>query len=144
MGIGTCIYLTASVSATLPPIKGYKYEGSVNQFIKGLQTYVAKHPNTSLVDGDIVGDKKTGLAYDITINIGLSTRVLTYDLRYEPANETGDKAITNIKLIGAHDLTNNTGGYGIKADGMKGLLTDLNLYIFIPLESDQNIRITAL
>ena len=112
--------------------------------IKTIKKYVSAHPAVSFKLTDVVGDKENGFGHEITINLKFDNHDLEYDLNCEDINLRDNKTVTNIKLIGALDLTNGAGGYGINAIGMYTLLNIFNSYIIDPLQNEENIKITPL
>ena len=45
---GTCMYFVVGVSSTSPPIKKYKYLGSIDQLIHGIQKYSSSDTNVTI------------------------------------------------------------------------------------------------
>ena len=127
-----------------PPIKEYRYNGNVELLIKNIKKYIIAHPSVSFKVTGVDGDKDLGFVHEITISFKLDNHDLTYDLNCREKNLTDDKTITNIELVGANDLTNGTGGYGINAIGMDKLVNIFNSYIIYPLQNEENIKITPL
>jgi hypothetical protein len=89
--------------------------------------------NTKINYSDILGNKSNGFAYDITLKMKYDSHDLLYDIKVKSKLKKDSKC--ELLLIGAHDLTSNTGGYGINATGMKVLLNYFKSEIIIPLRS---------
>jgi hypothetical protein len=128
--VGTCIYQVACISCTIPHINEYEYKGSVNSLFAALKKNSVQHPGMTVANTGTVGDKNSGYAYYMDINTKHKEHQMKFDIKVEP-NDNGLR--TNISLIGAFDITNNTGGYGKKADGMDTLLKIFNSKVLIPL-----------
>jgi len=141
--VGKCTYQTLSISSTIPVIKEYRYNGNVDFLIANFRKYISAHPFITFKVTGVIGDKESGLGYEITINFKRNNHDLTYDIKCED-DKLDDKLITSLKIIAAHDLTNGTGGYGIKADGMTELINNFNSDILIPMQHEQTIKITPL
>lgn len=141
--VGKCTYQTLSISSTIPVIKEYTCNGNVDFLIANIKKYVSAHPSISFKVTGVVGDKESGLGYQITIRFKSNNHDLTYDIKCED-DKLKDKFITSLKIIAAHDLTTGTGGYGVKADGMSELINSFNSDILIPMQHEQNIKITPL
>ncbi|RYZ97852.1 MAG: hypothetical protein EOP47_20760 [Sphingobacteriaceae bacterium] len=139
-GVGTCIYFAGNVSAVLPPIKEYGYQGNMNQLIYKMKVFDSTESNLTLRVGEPLGNKSIGYAYEITLKIKDGSQDLLYELKFEDL----DRIKTKVLLIGAHNLTNDTGGYGIKAIGMKILLDKFDSEFLSPFKKDAFITITPL
>ena len=137
------IYQVLSISSTLPPIIEYKYESTPLKLISGLKKYFLTHQNLILEGTDTVGNKKDGFAYHIRFSIKYNSHSLEYDVKCENFSKT-DLAQTKVSLIGANDITNHTGGYGIKANGMKKLIDIFNYLILTPLQNTQHVKLVVL
>jgi hypothetical protein len=124
------IYLVANVSATIPSIKEYEYQGNVKQLIYKIRLIASTKSNVVFKVGEVLGSKSSGYAYDATVMIKDESQKLLYELKFEELNDIKTKVL----LIGAHNLTNDTGGYGIKAVGMKILLDKLDSTLLSPLQ----------
>jgi hypothetical protein len=131
--IGICIYFTANISATLPPIREYVYEGEALQLIAKMDSLAAKQSGTVFKVDDTVGNKSIGYAYEIIVTFKNGPDSLSYELKCFNTNQM--KLKTKLQVIGAHDLASHIGGYGIKADGMKILLDKFDSHIIIPLKN---------
>jgi len=133
--LGYFVYFVGGVSAVLPPIKNYEYNGDAIQLITKIKvfTILSKQPKLIFNVDEVVGNKYNGYAYETTLAIKDSNQNLLYDLKFSDVGKSKLKA--KIKLIGAHNLKTNAGGYGITADGMNTLLQQLNLYIIAPLKT---------
>lgn len=142
--IGKCTYQMLSISSTIPSIKEYRYRGRVDSLITNIKKYISAHPFVSFKITGVIGDKESGLGYEITINFKHNNHNLTYDLKCEDSKLKENEIIIDLKIIAAHDLTNGTGGYGSKADGMSALIDTFNSDILIPMQHEQNIKITPL
>ncbi|MDB4922229.1 MAG: hypothetical protein JWQ54_4212 [Mucilaginibacter sp.] len=140
-GVGTCIYFVGNISATLPPIKEYEYRGDVNQLITKMKLFASTRPHLIFSIGEILGNKTSGYAYDITIKMKDKSHDLLYELKFEDTD--GIRPTTKLLLIGAHDLTNNTGGYGLKAIGMKLLLDNFDSDFLIQLKNIDIVILTS-
>ncbi|MCR8562021.1 hypothetical protein KXD93_30485 [Mucilaginibacter sp. BJC16-A38] len=141
--VGKCTYQTLSISSTIPVIKEYTCNGNVDFLIANIKKYVSAHPSISFKVTGVVGDKDSGLGYQITISFKSNNHDLTYDIKCED-NKMKDKVITTLKIIAAHDLTSGTGGYGVKADGMSELINSFTSAILTPMQYEQNIKVTPL
>ena len=135
------IYLTANISATIPPIKEYEYNGSALQLISKLNSFVARQSQITFKVDDSLGDKSSGYAYETSLTIKDGQDTLLYDLKLLNMDNTGMK--TRVQLIGAHDLVRHSGGYGIKADGMKILLERFNINVLAPLKSQDAVFLNS-
>ncbi len=134
-------YFAINVSATLPPIKMYKYIGNTTRLITGLKSYSISDSRFKLTSIDTTGGKDSGFSYEIIIDITQDHEKLRYDLKCEDLNSTTQSV--DIALIGAHDLTNDKGGYGLKAQGMNRLIKLFDKDVIIPLKNKFGIEINS-
>lgn len=139
-GVATCIYFVGNVSAILPSIKEYEYQGNANQLMAKFKLFASIKSNLTFRVGETLCNKSNGYAYDITLKIKDQSDDLLYELKFEEINSIKTKVL----LIGAHDLTNNTGGYGIKAVGINILLDKFESKILSPLKKESSVVISPL
>ena len=139
--VGLCIYFVGGVSATIPPIKKYIFQGNVEQFGKSLEKYASFNPNLKFkISRRDSSNKVDDGGRDIDIEAQKSDVHITYALVCE--NVEKDNTInTEIDLVEARDTTHNIGGYGIKADGMKSLLDYFENDFFAGLKKNQHVII---
>jgi hypothetical protein len=135
-------YFTSGVSATFPPIKQYEYEGNINQLINKTKDFVSTQPNLSFKIDETFGNESSGFVYEMIIKIKNNSHDLLYELKCESMNNAKSKTL--LKLIGAHDLTNDKGGYGMKADGMATLLGIFDSDVVIPLKNNNMVTLKPL
>ena len=129
-----CIYFTANISETIPPIRKYGYKGSAHQLIDKIDSLAQNNSKIIFKVDEILGNKSRGYSYAISITIKDSSKNLLYDLMCSSIHEVKFK--TKLQLIGAHNLINHTGGYGIKSDGINELLREFNSNIIVPLQEE--------
>lgn len=136
--VGRSIYLTANISATLPPIQSYRYDGAPELIVKDLMAYQASEKNLSVDVIDTLGDKQKRFGYEVIIKFVRKSDADT--LRYHfKCVEDRPTNTTILKLIGAHNITNNTGGYGLNVQGMNILLKDFNTYLIDYLKTHDGL-----
>jgi len=133
---GGCLYFVGGVSATTPPIRQYKFKGSAAQFKQGLYNQIKSDTSLKNKDERTIGSKESGYAYDVTINQCEKGLCNEYGLRYED-----EKAGARISLLSAFDEGYKHGGYGIKATGMKKILSQFETNILKPLKTEQKINL---
>jgi hypothetical protein len=133
--VGTCIYFVAGVSAVLPPIKIYDYSGNMVQFLKKIKSVSDSNPNICIMNGETVGNKANGYAYEITIRLKNIDRNIEFNIKYEESDSRSASHKGIINLIGAFDLTHNLGGYGIDGKGVKDLVNLFEIYILPKLRN---------
>jgi len=127
------IYFINGVSATFPPIKKYECNGKIDEFVNKLKHLKTINLTTDINIIDTIGNPKNAVGYEVIINY--KSKMDGDTLRYHLKCLTNDLPnSTVIELIGAHDLTHNTGGYGIKADGMFKLLERFNSDVILELK----------
>ncbi|WP_295793345.1 hypothetical protein [Mucilaginibacter sp.] len=115
--VGRCFYMVACISCTYPPIKEYKFEGTVEQFGEALHTLslsdanftykISRRDSTQQEDN---GDR------DMVVNIKHGSDTIRYDLVCDPEDSTA-----HIKLVAAFKNT-TYGGYTGESPKVKLLL----------------------
>jgi hypothetical protein len=141
--IGQLVYKTLCISCTIPPVKEYRYKGSVADLVKGLRAIASSNKKIQFEITDTLDYKSGGDAYAMIVNVNYSDQVLRYDLIGEDISSSTSDLKTRIKLTGANNITTNKGGYGINADGIQEVLNEFRLFILEPL-AKQNIQLTPL
>ena len=130
--IGTCIYLVGNISAQLSPIEKFNYQGDMQELLAKMKVLETTNPNIKISYGSILGNKFNGFAYDIVLKVKYNSHNLLYDIKLTSKQDSKCELL----IIGAHDLTGKTGGYGINATGMKELLTQFRSTILDPLKNN--------
>lgn len=115
--VGRCFYMIACISCTYPPIKEYKFEGTVEKFGEALHTLslgdshftykISRRDSTQQHDH---GDR------DMVVNIKHGNDTIKYDLVCDPEDGT-----SHIKLVAAFKST-TYGGYTNESPGVRLLL----------------------
>ncbi|WP_426669071.1 hypothetical protein ACPPVU_22965 [Mucilaginibacter sp. McL0603] len=137
--VGTCVYFVGGVSATYPPIKEYKFSGSIEQIGQFLQFFSESNPYLTYKIS-IRDSSNLDVSYrDIEIKLKDSSKNFSYALVCE---ENDDKSETIIKLVDAFNETNNIGGYSIESQGVKELLKHFESDFIIPFQKSEHIVIS--
>ncbi|MEO6522548.1 MAG: hypothetical protein ABIN91_12770 [Mucilaginibacter sp.] len=89
----------------------------------------------------MVGDSKDGFAYDFSIKDSITND--SASIRYEEGYKSDLKKV-KISVIGIFNTKTYKGGYGIKADGMKELLSNFDKYFIMPLKQQPNVKLTLM
>src|SRR6478735_1615655 len=125
------IYFAYGMTRTIDPIKTYTYDGNAKQFIESLKSYEKSNSAITCDISDTLGNQSNGVAYPIIVDFKNDKDTLRFDLKCIDTTYS-DKSVT-LELIGAHNLANNNGGYGLKANGMNELLNNFNAIVITPL-----------
>jgi len=132
--IGTCIYFVGNISAQLAPIEKFNYQGDMQGLLAKIKILETVNHNIKITYSDILGNESNGFAYDITLKMKYGSHDLLYDIKVKSKLKKDSKC--ELLLIGAHDLTGKTGGYGINATGMNKLLAQFQSTILDPLKNN--------
>ena len=133
---GRCVYQVLSISSTVPAIKEYNFNGHFLMLDKAFKNLVFSHPEMRFAVTDTVGNSEIGFGYEFTIYTKSEMKDFEYNLKFYE-----DKPLSKLEIIGAFNITDTIGGYGIKANGMTKLLSKFDSDILIPLEKQQNIKL---
>ena len=130
------VYFVGGISATTPPIRQYKFDGSAQEFRAGINKLHKSDTTIKFKDEETVGDEVSRYAYRFKINQCENNACNEYYVKYED-----EKTGSRISLISAFDEGYKLGGYGIKAVGIKPLLIQFETSILIPLKMEQKINL---
>lgn len=143
--VGSCLYLVAGVSATIPPIKKYEFSGTVDQLLSGIRKYAFADTTVTLKIIDTTGDKNTGYGIEMDIEIKSDKHILIYNLKCEKNNGDYKTDNTLIQLIGAFNKKDhNVGGYGIKGVGVSKMVNEFDTVFLTKLKRQYNMNIIDL
>ena len=135
--IGRCFYMIACISCTYPPIKEYKFEGTVEQFGQVLSTFALTDSNFSykISRRDSTQQEDNG-DRDMVVNIKHGNDKIEYGLVCDE-----DKNTAHIKLVSA--FKNSTyGGYTDESPKVKLLLGVFENDFLIKLKQTEHIVLT--
>ncbi len=121
--IGVCTYFVVGISSVYPPIKSYEYPKSIHQLENSMTALAAANKNISFKNTAITGTEARGYHYYFTVELKNAANDLEYKIVYDKANNWIKTNTTEIKLVGAFDKINKTGGYKYKDKGVKELAT---------------------
>jgi hypothetical protein len=137
--IGRCFYMVACISCTSPPIKVYNYNGSVAQLSKSFQKFVISHPTIRVKISRRNYAVEDDGSRDVSIVFTKDTTTTTYDMVCDQDQKEQNVYETHIKLTSAFNNKPFFGGYGIKADGMKQLISKFNNEFLETLSKEQHV-----
>lgn len=138
IGIFGVLYFVSQFSATYPPIKEYSYNSEVVTIEQLIIKAINKDTNITYKKTETVGGINNNFAYYIDITIEDVNDTIKYDIKYGNYDNSDG---SYIKLIGAFDRRNNTGGYKIENEGVPELAELFEQRIINRLEEKaHNIR----
>jgi hypothetical protein len=132
------VWFVSGVTATIPPIKTYKYIGKPKLLVSDLKMYEATNKYLSVDIIDTLIDEQNTFGYEMIVKYERKGDTLRYHLK---CVEDQQSNTTTVELIGAHDLNNDTGGYGLEARGMDILLSDFDTYLVDSLKSRYRLQL---
>ncbi|NEU07779.1 hypothetical protein GZH53_05600 [Flavihumibacter sp. R14] len=142
--IGLLIYFVGGISSVYPPIQKYEYSGNVTKLVQGIKDYVLADTSVTYEITDAVGNNDHGYAIFMTIKLTSNSKDLLYDLKIQDDNNINDGTKSEIALVGAHNLSNTTGGYRIVDPEVKALVDNFNTYFLVSLKKRAHISVVPL
>lgn len=135
------LYPIICISCTYPPIKNYTYNGTMSNLVSGIQNYAYTNPHIILTITDTTGAEKDNPAIYFNVEISKPNQDILYNLECERRGFAIRKTQTEIKLIGAFNRTNTSGGYKIEDLGVKSLVTIFDSNFLSDLKKQTNISV---
>jgi hypothetical protein len=129
--MGKCFLMVACISCTTPPIKTYRYVGSMDQFEYNVKHFILVNPTMSC---SITRRGGVNDARDIVIKTKSNNNNIKYDLVLYKFNDA-----TDVDLSDIYDETNHTGGNDIKQKAVSDLYDDFKNNFLLKLENEEHI-----
>lgn len=133
--IGGFAYFVGGVSATFPPIKKYRYAGTVSQFEKKFNDFVSLHSDIKCEFSRRDSMRSDDGSRDLTIELTRNGNGIEYGFVCD--NDSGKVVNAELKLVEAYNKTTIKGGYSSKADGVNELVAYLEKNILNQFQKDE-------
>ncbi|MGY5353597.1 hypothetical protein [Wenyingzhuangia sp. IMCC45467] len=130
--LGSCIYFVSQFSAVYPPIKEYKFQSDLSNIRTAIIKTLDNPEKFEYKFTDVVGNAQNGFVYHVDFKI--KGPQMNYDYNISFYNENGKNEISKIKLIGAFDKINKTGGFKIKDNDVPRLVSIFDSIFIVNLK----------
>jgi hypothetical protein len=117
-GIFGVIHFVSQFSSTYPPIREYSYASEVDLLERLILEVINEDSTITYKKTDTVGGINNNYAYYMDISIEDNNDKFKYVIKYGNYDNSDG---SYIKLIGAFDPRNNTGGYKLENEGVTEL-----------------------
>lgn len=131
--VGGAVYFVSQFSAVYPPIEKYDYPESYPQFSQNLKTFSSANPEVTYSVTDTTGGRMNGYSYYLTVKTTHDSTYKEYNIAYKIEENWFGTKKNKIYLIGTFDRLKRLGGYKMKENGVKDLVSAFETDFMNPL-----------